>query len=166
MSSHVFLSPEAELFFVKTHIIHGLAETTLEAYCQINKPLSCKRKHSNYLHHQFKEMMENANIFSCFLKWIQHDKGRWKKKCFFKMIHKVKGYNLEGPLITFSNLYKLCLCFWIILIFIWMIFDRQLSEGSFYFLGWGFLRDSQCFVVIPSDQGDYQAVEEKTQGPL
>ena len=34
MSSRVFLSPETELFFVKTHIIHALAETTLEAYAK------------------------------------------------------------------------------------------------------------------------------------
>ena len=32
MSSRVFLSPKTELFFVKTHIIHALAETTSEAY--------------------------------------------------------------------------------------------------------------------------------------
>ena len=32
MSSQVFLSPETELFFVKMHIIHALAETTSEAY--------------------------------------------------------------------------------------------------------------------------------------
>ena len=32
MGSRVFLSPETELFFVKTHIIHALAETTSEAY--------------------------------------------------------------------------------------------------------------------------------------
>ena len=32
MSSRVFLSPETELFFVKTLIIHKLAETTSEAY--------------------------------------------------------------------------------------------------------------------------------------
>ena len=32
MSSRVFLSLETELFFVKTHIIHALAETTSEAY--------------------------------------------------------------------------------------------------------------------------------------
>ena len=32
MSSHVFLSPETELFFVKTRIINALAETTSEAY--------------------------------------------------------------------------------------------------------------------------------------
>ena len=32
MSSRVFLSPETELFFVKMHIIHALAETTAEAY--------------------------------------------------------------------------------------------------------------------------------------
>ena len=31
MSSRVFLSPETELFFVKMHIIHALAETTSEA---------------------------------------------------------------------------------------------------------------------------------------
>ena len=32
MSSRVFQLPETELFFVKTHIIHALAETTSEAY--------------------------------------------------------------------------------------------------------------------------------------
>ena len=32
MGSRVFLSPETELFFVKTHIIYALAETTSEAY--------------------------------------------------------------------------------------------------------------------------------------
>ena len=32
MGSRVFLSPEKELFSVKTHIIHALAETTSEAY--------------------------------------------------------------------------------------------------------------------------------------
>ena len=32
MSSRIFLSPETELFYVKTHIIHALAETTSEAY--------------------------------------------------------------------------------------------------------------------------------------
>ena len=32
MSSHVFLSPETELVFVKTHLIHALAETTSKAY--------------------------------------------------------------------------------------------------------------------------------------
>ena len=32
MSSRAFLSPEIKLFFVKTHIIHALAETTSEAY--------------------------------------------------------------------------------------------------------------------------------------
>ena len=31
MSSRDFLSPETELFFVKAHIIHALAETTSEA---------------------------------------------------------------------------------------------------------------------------------------
>ena len=35
MGSRVFLSPETELFFVKTHIIHALAETTSEAYGQL-----------------------------------------------------------------------------------------------------------------------------------
>ena len=32
MISRVFLSPETELFFVKTLIIHALVETTSEAY--------------------------------------------------------------------------------------------------------------------------------------
>ena len=32
MSSRVFLSPETELFFVKTHVIHALAETTSKVY--------------------------------------------------------------------------------------------------------------------------------------
>ena len=31
-SSRIFLSPETELFFVKTHIIHALGEITSEAY--------------------------------------------------------------------------------------------------------------------------------------
>ena len=30
----------------------------------------------NYLHHlSIEKMTESANIFSCFIKWIQHDKG-------------------------------------------------------------------------------------------
>ena len=32
MGSRVFPSPETELFFVKMHMIHALAETTSEAY--------------------------------------------------------------------------------------------------------------------------------------
>ena len=32
MGSRVFLSPETQLYFVKTYIIHALAETTSEAH--------------------------------------------------------------------------------------------------------------------------------------
>ena len=45
MSSRVFLSPETELFFIKTHIIHALAENTSEAYTAERLPTSVGNSH-------------------------------------------------------------------------------------------------------------------------